>query len=225
MIRIDYRERGSGVVQALEKIGCRYEINTLKAGDYVIDGRVYIERKTSRDFVSSLHSGRLFRQVAALKKFGQRQILIIEGLPLTLIRGAKPETIQGALVSLAVSWHLPVLYSECPEETALILERIRKQILSRSAPSGKKLFTAKKPARPSAHKKKILEALPLIGPNLAAALMKEFGSLEKVFNASEEELRTVRGIGKKKVKRIQDILKEQKEEYNVQSRTSRSIQT
>ena len=42
----------------------------------------------------------------------------------------------------------------------------------------------------------IVESLPTIGPVNAKNLLEHFGSVEKVFNASESELMEVEGIGK-----------------------------
>ena len=49
MIWVDYRERNSGVIEALEKSDIEYEIRNLNVGDYIIDNRVVVERKTSQD--------------------------------------------------------------------------------------------------------------------------------------------------------------------------------
>ena len=213
MIRVDYRERGSGVIQALERNKTRLEVRALKTGDYVVDGHIFVERKTSRDFIVSLKTGRLFRQISELKKHGQRQLLIIEGLPLTLIGGASPRAITGALVAITVSWQLPILYSECPEETAEILSRIEKQIIKGEERRPRKIYWRRKSRRPPAQKKKILESMPMIGPSLAGELLDNFGTLEKVFMASEKDLTGVKGIGKKKAVKIRNILQEEKAQY------------
>lgn len=219
MIWVDCRERGSGVIQALQKSGTRYEVKALQIGDYVVDRRVFIERKTSRDFIVSLKSGRLFKQINELKKQGQRQLLIIEGLPLTLMGGASSRAINGALVAIAVSWQLPILYSECPAETAVILIRIQKQIIKSSDHKPRKTYWRKKSSQYPLQKKKILESMPLIGPHLANELLDNFGTLEKIFSASEKELVKIKGIGKGKAEKIRDVLKENKAvyQYNLRS--------
>ena len=60
----DDRERGSEVIAELRKLPCTdVVICRMQVGDYLIDGRVLVERKTVHDFVVSLKDGRLFRQV------------------------------------------------------------------------------------------------------------------------------------------------------------------
>ena len=41
----------------------------------------------------------------------------------------------------------------------------------------------------------MLESLPEVGPKTARALLDEFGTVENVFTAEEEELSQVEGIG------------------------------
>ena len=47
-----------------------------------------------------------------------------------------------------------------------------------------------------------LEEIPGIGPQRRAALMKHFGSLERLYRASEEELAAVPGIRRALAERI-----------------------
>ena len=66
---VDDRERPSGVVPELEKLGrVVVKIEHLSLGDYCIDGAVLIERKTAADFAQSLIDGRLFGQAAISKR-------------------------------------------------------------------------------------------------------------------------------------------------------------
>jgi len=221
MIWVDYREKPSGVIEELERLEVPHEIRALQAGDYVVDGRVFIERKTSADFVNTLGAGRLFPQVAYLKKWGDRQILLIEGPPLHDVPFARTEVIRGTLVSLAVSWRLPTLFTASPAETALILAIIQKHAARSSRPVSERAFTGRKPTTVPAQKRKILESLPQIGPALAEKLLSGFGSLEKIFQASADDLSAVPGIGKVRAERIKNALKETKGRYGALKRVRR----
>ena len=48
-------------------------------GDYSIDDRVVVERKTYADFATSLVDGRLFPQAAALARCSYRPVILLEG--------------------------------------------------------------------------------------------------------------------------------------------------
>lgn len=52
----------------------------------------------------------------------------------------------------------------------------------------------------------IVESLPNIGPVNAKNLLKHFGSVSAIFNASETQLQEVEGIGKKTAKEIRDVI-------------------
>ena len=79
-IVVDDRERSSGLVPELEKLGgVVVKIEHLALGDYCIDGAVLIERKTAADFAQSLIDGRLFRQAGRLAASSMRPAYLLEG--------------------------------------------------------------------------------------------------------------------------------------------------
>ena len=214
MIWVDHREINSGVVEALEADGFKILVKTLPAGDYVVDNRVFIERKTTKDFIRSIIDGRLFGQAAKLKKFGNNQLFIIEGLNPGLSAGINQKAVEGAILSLAVSWQLPILYCDCPRHTAFIIGLIHAQITKRAGTFKQKTYWKKKSNNRELQKKNILESMPMIGPHLANELLSNFGSLNKIFEASVDELKDVPGIGKKKAEKIKWMLKENRSTYN-----------
>ena len=73
-IRIDYREKDSGLIDLLKAMDLSVEIGRLSYGDYIINEAITIERKTARDFLISIIDGRLFRQLSCLKKNCQRPL-------------------------------------------------------------------------------------------------------------------------------------------------------
>ena len=87
----------------------------LTVGDYLINDEVLIERKTLADFAASLVDGRLFPQAARLARDDHRSLMLIEGPAATSMPDVHPHAIQGALVSLAAMWRLPVLHAFDPD--------------------------------------------------------------------------------------------------------------
>lgn len=215
MIWVDQREINSGVVAALKTDEVEFLIKSLPAGDYVVDNRVFIERKTTKDFIRSIIDGRLFNQAAKLKKFGDRQLFIIEGLNPVLTSGINRKAVTGAIISLAVSWQIPILYCDSPRHTAFIIGLIHAQLTKRAETIKHKTYWRKKSNNRELQKKNILESMPMIGPHLANELLNNFGSLNKIFKASEDELKDVPGIGEKKAKKIKWMLKENRTTYNI----------
>jgi DNA excision repair protein ERCC-4 len=63
----DDREPGCGIAELLRKTA-NVSISTqrLPLGDYLVDQKLLVERKTLKDFASSIIGGKLFHQVSRL---------------------------------------------------------------------------------------------------------------------------------------------------------------
>jgi len=78
-IRIDFREKRSGIGEILTKIGIEVVNEKLSVGDYLIEN-VVVERKSASDFVQSIIDSRLFIQAKKMKKNGDSvPLFIVEG--------------------------------------------------------------------------------------------------------------------------------------------------
>lgn len=80
-IWVDDREsRSSGIAEKLQKMETlSVVVKRLRTGDYLIEGKVVLERKRVRDFLESLKEGRLFAQASRLAAQPMRAFLILEG--------------------------------------------------------------------------------------------------------------------------------------------------
>ena len=206
-VEIDYRERDSGIIEILRaKKNISVEEKKLFIGDYLINRHIAVERKTTRDFVVSIIDGRLFSQASRLKRYAEVQLMVIEGTDLfSTGYEIDPQAIKGAIVSLSVSWQIPLIFSKSPDGTAEILVmagiqdvKYRDEILKRAGRRPRRLLT---------RKLFLLQGLPGIGPKIAKRMLEHFGSVEKVIAASEHEISCVEGIGRKKASVIREIVK------------------
>lgn len=202
-ILVDHREKSSGM---FEELGNRFEIESgnLSSGDYLINLRILVERKTARDFVLSLVDTRLFRQVRRMKNQGFRSVLLVEGNPFETDLDVSPEAIKGALLSVAVIWQLPVIFSGSRTETAGIFESIGR--LDEKRLDILPLRGGYRPKRIFSRQLYFLQGLPGVGPVTAKRLMARFGTPARALSASEKELISVRGIGKEKAALIRKVL-------------------
>lgn len=111
-VRIDTQEQRSGIPSLLAAMPqVRIEVVPLRMGDYDVGGdpRRVFERKTASDFLSSLAQGRLFAQLALLRKSRFAPILL-EGDPLRVGHSQmRPESIRGALSYIAAVMRVPIL--------------------------------------------------------------------------------------------------------------------
>jgi DNA excision repair protein ERCC-4 len=192
----DDRECKGDVIKFLsENENVDLSIQRLSMGDYQIDNRMIVERKTLKDFAVSIIDGRLFKQMIRLEKSNYRSVLVLEGtVSDTAEIGVTREAMQGALITVSIILGTPVLRSKDPSETARLMVYIGRQIdsLARGGlhrhgyrPKGKRrtqLF--------------ILQGLPGIGSEKADRLLNRFGSVEAAISASSSNLQSVDGIGK-----------------------------
>ncbi|MEN8119182.1 MAG: ERCC4 domain-containing protein [Bacteroidota bacterium] len=199
----DFRENASGIPQLLLESGIKTIVQVLKRGDYLLNGEIIIERKTKEDFVLSLMQNRLFKQCANLKKTNYHQILLIEGNPYKTKHDISRQAVRGALLSVSLSWQIPIVFSADKFETAEMLILAAKQNLQE-----KFMFqrTGYKPKTITKKQLYFLQGLPSVGPKIATELLKQFGTIEKIISATEKQLREVPGIGKDKAEKIRKFI-------------------
>ncbi len=208
LILADHREAASPVPAALKALPTvELQFKRLAVGDYLVDGRCVFERKTVKDFADSIVDGRLFVQAKRLASLAQPTAIILEGrasdLALTKVRR---ESLQGALVSLSLIYHLPVLRALEPSETARLLVYAGQQM--RRHESSGACHYGRRPKRKRRIQLRLLQGLPGVGPTRANQLLEAFGSVQRAMTASLEELEAVDGVGSKTAAAIREVLQE-----------------
>jgi len=200
----DNRELNSGIPDLLEANGVNVIMRQMVAGDYMINDEIVIERKTKEDFVQSIISGRLFDQCAKLKRTGAVPLIIVEGNPFRTLHDITSEAVKGALLSVSISWQIPVIRSSGTEDTArLLMMAARKQ-------DKPPVFIRRKGIKPKKIQRQqhyILQGLPGVGPALAHRLLLHFKTIEQIVIADRKTLEQVEGIGKNKAKNIHQFFR------------------
>jgi ERCC4-type nuclease len=202
---VDGAERHAALVELARQCNdFTVHVEHLAVGDYWIDRGIVVERKSYADFALSLADGRLFPQAAKLARCPYRPVVLLEGPRPLQMPQIHPHALKGAMASLAVMWRLPVLLARDPQDSLMILRLLANQL--RSSHGGLKRFD-RKPKRLASRKLYVLQGLPGVGPALAHRLLHEFGSVERVMTANEEELLRVRGVGRQKAARIRNLVR------------------
>ena len=211
-IIVDIREKKSEVPQLLLREGIRVIFGSLPIGDYAISERLIVERKTAQDFASSIKTKRLFQQMADLRENCEMPLLLIEGRNLTDVKGVKRRGILGALALITVYYRIPVIFTRDRGETAEFLAILARR---ENMETGEILsvFHKRKAITEEDKIYRVVEALPDVGPKRARALLKKFGSLRGIFEASYEDLISVPGIGEERAQKLLRFIREQVEEY------------
>ena len=170
-------------------------IARLPVGDYLVDNRFLMERKTLPDLIESIKSGRLFDQALRLVAVENwRPALILEGTARDIEgSGMRWEAVQGALVTVSLFIGLPILRARSVRDTVSTLLFVARQ--GRTVASGALQRRGARPKGKRALQSHILQSLPRVGAERAARLLDRFGSVEAVLRACDTELREVDGIG------------------------------
>jgi DNA excision repair protein ERCC-4 len=200
----DDRERPSGIVELLEKSGATVTVKRLLYGDYLIDGKLVVERKTANDFVISIFYGRLFKQIRELKKIRWRVVLMIEGDPYQTVHGIRPKAVRGALTSVSAVWQVPVIFSSSVEDTAKQLQVMADQM--KVCQDVVPLRGGYRPKRLKNRQLFIIQGLPGVGPKLAWRLLFHFRNVSGVFSAGIDDLTKIDGIGNVLANQIREVL-------------------
>ncbi len=198
----DDRECRSEVIKSLLQIeDVKVKIRRLSLGDYQIENRLIVERKTLKDFAVSIIDGRLFKQMIWLANSKSEGVLILEGtVGDTVEVGMTREAMQGALITVALILGIPVLRSKDSSETAKLMVYIGRQIESMA--KGGMQRHGYKPKTKRKRQLFILQGLPGVGQERAGRLLDRFGSIEAAISASSSELQSVDGIGESIANRI-----------------------
>lgn len=218
-IIVDHRESRSGLIDALadysyetttKRVSTNVEVTTLEIGDIICSDRTGIERKSCHDFVDTIISSRreLMRQMADLSRTFKRPLIILEGDTVFGLRGIHPESLRSTMAAITVGWGIPIQPTKTVGETAAQIVTIARREQFRenrkiSIPHTKRT-TMTLPQRQ-------VYAVSSIGGNVGATtaerLLKRFGSVRGVANATIDELCTVPRIQKKTAENIHEIIR------------------
>jgi Fanconi anemia group M protein len=183
----DVHEKNSAILIELKSNSeINLEVKSLEIGDYIIN-QIGIERKTISDFISSMISKRLTQQLKQLKRY-KKQVLIIEGDRNKIDEFSNSKAIRGFILSIIFNYSVPIIFTKDIKETSQYLITLAKQ-------------QAKKPTEISLHSRipktleeqkiYILESFPGLGPQTSKKLLKNFKTLNQIFNCSEEEIKNI----------------------------------
>lgn len=205
---LDQRELDSSIGRDLSRRdGFETRLETLEVGDYVLSDRVVVERKTISDFLDTLTGGdrSMFEQVKDDARYYDRPVVILEGDGLYEERNVHPNAIRGALASLAVDFGASVLRTDDESGTADLLATIatreqetENREISVHGEKGSKTL--------SEQQEYVVASIADVGPVIAQALLKHFGSVEAVMTASEDDLLEVEGVGEVTAERIREVV-------------------
>ena len=127
----------------------------------------------------------------------------MKAIPFETDHQVSDQAIHGTIISISIAWHIPVLFSQDKADTVKTLLLIGGQSISTSNPFIRKSYKPKKLRNRQIF---FLQGLPSVGPSLALRLLQTFGNINNIISATEQQLRSIEGIGKKKASAIREFL-------------------
>ena len=201
-ILVDNRETQGAVVRYLSLGGIDMVLKNLPVADYILSEEVGIERKEAMDFNQSIIDGRIFDELIRLKENFTTPILIIEGNPVGKT-GIPKAAVLGALASIVIKLKITIMYTEDAQETADIIIAFTKKCQEKKVSKSK--IYKKKAGTIAQAQENIIGGVPGINFFRAQSLLCHFSNLKNIFNASEDELIDVSGVGKNTANKIKQI--------------------
>jgi len=196
------------IVAGLRDMGVMVRVELLEAGDYYIlgDKPVLVERKHVTDLVGSVRTRRLWSELDAVKRAEAQPILLVEG-SLALIEkftNWNPKSIVGVMNSIILEWNIPVVTVPSQRWTTIYLASLAEELSKEKKAKVYPLRVKEKAENPEDYARLVVEGLPNVSGQRAISLLRHFGTVRDIANASVEELAEVEGIGKKIAERIHE---------------------
>jgi len=220
-LKIDNREAPSNMLVRIRNYmnatKDRFSIKTLKyenlpSGDYVVSNIVGVERK-KEDFISSLFDGILEKQLHELRSTYKHPYLFVEYASvddMVAEFGVSDETITGAITSFHAHLHVPVILTGA-YFVPFLFKIIEKHYDGRDVEYEESYSPIRKVATSKQFKVNAIESAYHglgISDTLAKRLLEEFKTPQAVFNATEEDLLKIKGIGEGKARKMVQMMKE-----------------
>lgn len=206
-IIIDSREARSKVAKLLRD-RADVLVDFMEFGDYLVHGKYLVERKTVLNFVGSIKTREIWEQLRGIASTDKTPLLLVEGSLATMEKFTyfSPTAVLGAISAIMFDWRIPVVFTPNAEWSARFLVTLGKRVIE----EGKEKITPVdfKPRAETLQEKqrRVIEALPSVGPSRAIALLRKFGSVRNIINADVHELMTVEGVGEKTAREIHEVV-------------------
>lgn len=183
------------------------EIDRLHAGDIVI-GEAAFERKTLSDFVRSVvgETGTDLRDQATKMREGYRHAYVLLEGELSQVPelGVRPAVFHGCMASITARLDTPVI--PCSSRERLVDVAIRLGEKHSNDPTARPVPAGSVTGRTAPTVKRMYGCIDGVGPETADALYESFPTMAALVAASNDDLRSVSGIGEKRANAIRTAI-------------------
>jgi ERCC4-type nuclease len=189
---------------------------------YILSKRLALERRTGSSFLRGIMEKTLFTSAIYLREHFRIPILIVEGEVNYEYTMFDPQAIRGALSSMMLLYGMNVLSTANIEETVSLIAMMARQ--EQIGIPEISLIPKRKATDLADMQRRIIEMLPGCGMVMARDLLQYFGSVKRIVNATEEEFRSMRGIGAKKAAEMCKVLNAEYEAVDTEKNLEDAIE-
>ncbi len=201
---VSRRLEGTDLREAFEKVGLALEPHDIETADIIVSKRVAVAFRTVEEFIDGISDGSMLSFLAKLKHEYLHPILIVQGKAEGEGVQAGNAAVYDALSSLLSEYHMPVLSTADPSETASAVRALYRQEEARESKASKGVQTTLDvPSRQMF----LVQGLPNVSATLAQRLLEKFGSVKGIADADVDELMKVDGIGRVIAEGIHTVLR------------------
>jgi ERCC4-type nuclease len=201
LVLVDHREPRE-MIEFFQRVdNLKVEIVALQTGDFVIPDRLIIERKTAADLVRSVvdEDKRVFYQTERMANSDLPGVLLLEG-DIYKQTNMKLNAITGTLSFISAVQGTSIIPTLSPTHSAdMVVKLARHSIYGLGYDLALRGLGPKEPRHAAAF---LLEGIPGISEGTAKMLLRHFGSVLKVAQATVAELRKVEDVGPKRAEQI-----------------------
>ena len=207
LIFVDSREKNQ-IKDFLSDDGIDTKIEALPVGDYLV-GNICVEYKSIQDYIQSLHSGHLHKQLYQMSYNFELSYLMIGGLYGYEIgkTGSKKASFISSICGSSFKraddgkmGQVVTVQFEQEYDCAMFLKFLFKKV--EDGDDIRKPTMERHKYSKADWQLNVLCGLPNIGPKLGKVLLKNFGNIRAITNAEVTELVTVPGISETKAVEI-----------------------
>jgi ERCC4-type nuclease len=213
------------IAQGLAEMGIRVVPIVEDEGNvdrYVLSKRLAVERRTGGGFLKGIMEKTLFTSAIYLREHFAIPVLIVEGKVNYEFSMMTPPAVRGALSSMMILYGQSVLATADAAETVEIIAMMARQ--EQIGIPDISVIPKRKAATLDDMQRRVIEMRPGCGMVLARDLLQHFGSVQRIARATEEEFRSMRGIGARKAKEICKVLAAEYESVDTEKNLEDAIE-
>jgi len=182
-----------------------------ECGDYLLPSGFAVERKKGRDFLGSLLSKRLYEQLINLCQYEHPILAVISDNIWKDFYFSQSRYIHnvylGTLSTITAKFpNVRIIQFEDDDQFINFLVSLETKLNEDGGSKDRPKPFARRPTSMQDRKENCLAQIEGVGIKMAQKLLQEYGSINKVAQATEEALQEVDKLGKKTAKNIVETL-------------------